>query len=145
MAIPGRADGLTNLTTNSTTGSLTLRNGRVLTVPSFTQSGVVVVGPGAGSKLQTTNAFTQTAGSTALMSVDSTLQSGGVTTVSGGVLRGLGTAQAGGTGVTVSGSGRLEPGIAGPGTLAISGKLLCRPAESWRSTPTAPRPDRPIS
>ncbi len=115
-------NGLGNLTRVGPTGSLTVRNGRVQPVGALTQQGSVVVGSGAGSKLSAPS-YTQTGGSTSLRSADSTLAVTNATSVSGGVLRGLGTLSTGSTGLGVTGTGTLEPGLSGPGTLSVTGNL----------------------
>ena len=115
-------NGLANLNRVGPTGSLTVKNGRVQPVGNLTQEGTVVVGPGAGSAL-TAPSYTQIGGLTTIDSGDSRLQTTGVVSVTGGVLRGTGTVVAGGTGLSVTLAGTLQPGLSGPGVLSVTGNL----------------------
>ncbi len=115
-------NGLANLNRVGPTGSLTVKNGRVQPVAALTQEGTVVVGPGAGSAL-TAPSYTQAGGLTTIASGDSRLQTTGVVSVTGGVLRGIGTVAAGGTGLSVTLAGTLQPGVSGPGVLSVTGNL----------------------
>ena len=118
------ADALTNLTTQTPTGSLTIRNGRAQTVAAITQQGTVVVGPGAGSRLSMSS-YTQTAGTTTLLTTDATLKTSGATRINGGTLRGLGVVEAAAVGgLTIDLGGRLEPGLDSPGTMSVTGNLV---------------------
>ncbi len=112
------ANGLGNLTVHS--GSLTVRNGKSQSVGSLAQSGTVVIGTGSTLVLP---AFNQSAGTTSLTAADAKLQASGAANVTGGTLRGIGTVQTGTAGLSVNTTGRLEPGLSGPGTLSVTGKL----------------------
>jgi Ca2+-binding RTX toxin-like protein len=109
---------LANLTVNS--GSLTVRNGKTQPVGALGQSGTVVIG--TASTLSAPS-FTQSAGTTSLTAGDSKLTTTGAANVNGGALRGIGTVQTGVAGLSVNTTGRLEPGLSGPGTLSVSGKV----------------------
>ena len=112
-------NGLGNLSINS--GSLTIRNGKSQSVAALAQSGTVVIGTGSTLVAPT---YTQSAGTTSLITADSKLQVTDAATVNGGTLRGIGTVQAGGAaGLSVNTTGRLEPGLSGPGTLSVTGKV----------------------
>jgi hypothetical protein len=119
-ALPG--NGLRNLAVNA--GLLNLRNGATQIVGALDQHGRVVLG--RGTTLRATS-FTQSRGATTLGWDSSTLSASGATTVTGGVLRGVGTVQTGAAGLTVRDRGRMEPGIHGPGTLTASGPFTLGP------------------
>ncbi len=111
-------NGLANLTANG--GSLTIRNGKTLAVGTLAQSGTVVVGTGSTLQMPT---FNQGAGSTSLTATDALLKATGAANVTGGTLKGIGTVQTGTAGLSVNTAGRLEPGLSGPGTLSVTGKV----------------------
>ena len=111
-------NGLGNLTVNS--GSLTVRNGKNQPVGALAQSGTVTIGAGA---TLSGPSFTQSAGTTSLTAADSKLTANGAANVNGGTLRGIGTVQTGVAGLSVNTTGRLEPGLSGPGTLSVTGKV----------------------
>ena len=77
---------------------------------------------GAGATLSGPS-FTQSAGTTSLTAADSKLTANGAANVNGGTLRGIGTVQTGVAGLSVNTTGRLEPGLSGPGTLSVTGKV----------------------
>ena len=111
-------NGLANLTVNS--GSITVRNGKNQGVGVLAQSGTVVVGTGATLVATSLN---QSAGTTSLTAADAKLQTSGAANVTGGTLRGIGTVQTGAAGLSVNTTGTLEPGLSGPGTLSVTGKV----------------------
>ena len=110
--------GLRDLTDNG--GTLTVRNHARARLGSVAQRGHLEVATGA--IVRATN-LTQTAGSTTLTESDTTLQTAGAATVTGGVLSGVGTIRTGLAGLTVRNTGRIEPGLAGAGTLSLAGRL----------------------
>ena len=122
MADSASANGLANLNRIGTGGTLTVKNGRVQNVGALNQEGTLVIGDGTGSQVLGTTITSS--GTTTLTAATSLLRSTGTTTVSGGTLSGVGTVQAGGTGLTVNGTGTLAPGLAGPGTLSVTGNLV---------------------
>lgn len=80
-------DGLRNFAAITSKGSLTLQSGKTLTTPaSLSSAGKLIVG--AGTKLNATGAYTQTAGST---TVDGTLTAPSGTTILSGTFFGRGT------------------------------------------------------
>jgi hypothetical protein len=107
-------NGLRNLATNTTAGSLTVQLGRTLTVPAaFSNAGKVVVGVGSGFGVGTS--YKQTAGRT---TVDGALSAPGGMNVQAGMLFGKGTIQS-----TVTSSGSVTPSDSAllPGQLSIAG------------------------
>jgi hypothetical protein len=115
-------DGLANFAANS--GSLTVKNGKSLSVKPFTNSGTVVVGAGTNSTLTASGAgYTQTAGSTSLTDATSKLVTSGASgnvTVNGGTLSGIGTVQTA-SGDTLTNAATVSPGLS-PGTLTVNAK-----------------------
>jgi hypothetical protein len=104
-------DAFTNLSANAAAGSLTLENGKALTVPGdFSNAGAVAVG--AGSAFTAGGNYTQTGGATA---VDGTLTANSTVAVNGGVLSGAGTVNA-----NVVNAALVSPGDS-PGTLTVNG------------------------
>jgi hypothetical protein len=82
------ADGLRDFAANAAAGSLTLRNGALLTTPGdFSNAGILAIG--SGSALTVPGAFTQSGGATALAS-GATLEADGGLTLLGGTLSGSG-------------------------------------------------------
>jgi hypothetical protein len=107
------ADALAGLTDNSADGSLTIQNGRDLSVGAFDNRGQLTVGP--GSHFLTAGAYLQTDGATVLESGD--LAAVGGVDLEGGTLSGSGTVDA-----DVTNSGLVQPGGDGStGTLVING------------------------
>ncbi len=114
------ANALGNLTRVGPSGVLTVRGGKVQVTGALAQQGAVTVGLGAGSQLSAPS-FTQTGGQTTVLD-GGDLRTTNLAAVSSGTLRGTGTVTPGG-GLRVSGTGVLEPGVAGPGTLGVTGNL----------------------
>jgi hypothetical protein len=110
------SDGLRNLATNASSGSLTLQSGRLLSTPgAFSNAGKVLVGVGSG--FGAGSSYTQT-GAAAKTTVDGALSAPAGMTISAGQLFGKGTINA-----TVVSSGAITPGDSAtlPGQLSISG------------------------
>ncbi len=111
----GASSALSNLTTNTSTASLTLLAGRNLTTQgAFNNAGAVTVG--TGSQFTALGAYTQTGGSTNL--AGGTLTSSSATVaINGGLLGGAGTVNG-----NVTSSGQVVPGGVGvAGVVNISG------------------------
>lgn len=109
---------LSALTSNAAGGTLTLRNGKVLTVPgTFTNAGTLWVTD--NSKLLTTSGgdFVQTGGAT-FIRYGSVLDPTGAVSIQAGVLGGNGRVAA-----PVTSAGRLSPGNS-PGLLTIDGEYV---------------------
>jgi hypothetical protein len=104
-------DGLRNFAAITSKGSLILQSGKTLTTPaSLSSAGKLIVG--AGTKLNVTGAYTQTAGST---TVDGTLTAPTGTTVMAGTVFGRGTIAS-----TVVSSGSFTAGDSATATGKLS-------------------------
>jgi hypothetical protein len=119
-------DGVTNssalagLTTNSSSGSLTLQNGQVLTTAAnFSNAGKVTVG--AGSGLSVGGKYTQTAGTT---TVDGTLTAPNGLNLQSGSMLGKGTLTAA---VTSSASVTAGDSSSKPAKLTVTGSYTQNP------------------
>jgi fibronectin-binding autotransporter adhesin len=109
-------NGLRNLASNLTSGSLTLQSGRLLTTSgAFSNAGKVLINAGTGFGTATGTKYTQTAGRT---TVDGSLSAPGGMTITAGMLFGKGTIQS-----AVSSSGSVTPGdsVVTAGQLSIAG------------------------
>ena len=104
-------DGLRNLAAITNKGSLTLQSGKTLTTPaSLSSAGKLIVG--AGTKLNVTGGYTQTAGST---TVDGTLTAPSGTAILAGTVFGRGTIAS-----AVVSSGSFTAGDSPTGTAKLS-------------------------
>jgi hypothetical protein len=102
---------LTNLAANAAAGSLTIRNGRDLTTPAFTNAGSLTVGTTSNLFTSAGN-YTQTGGTTTVLG---TLDPAGIVDVQAGVLNGTGTINS-----NLTSAGQVRPGTA-PGILTVAG------------------------
>ena len=100
----GNSDALANLANNSSSGVLSISNGKTITLKSaFNNAGMVTVGAASTFTVPTGNAYTQT---------------GGVTILAGGTLS---ASTVSGVGGQIKGSGNIVGNIATPGTsLSVS-------------------------
>jgi hypothetical protein len=106
-------DLLTGLSANLAEGSLTVRNGRSLTLSGgFTTAGSVTLG--SGSILTANGSYTQLGGNTAL--AGGQLKATGGVAIQGGALSGPGTIQG-----NLTNAGLIRPGDGGTGVLTIQG------------------------
>ncbi len=103
---------LADLAANASAGSLTIQNGRSLSVPgAFSNAGSVTVG--SSSTLTAAGNYSQSAGTTTLNG--GTLTASTTVSIGGGTLTGAGTVNA-----NVSNAGQVSPGL-NLGTLSING------------------------
>jgi uncharacterized repeat protein (TIGR01451 family) len=118
--------GLRNFQSNAATGTLAVRNGKVLTTPPLTNAGTVTIGPGANSVLSVSGPYTQSGGTTSLAVASSKLAAtggSGRVTMAGGTLTGIGTVQGSSSPALSISGGTVSPGVNGPGTLTVVGAV----------------------
>ncbi len=121
------ASGLANFAANSATGSFTLETGRTLTTPTtagtFTNAGALTIdATGGASKFTASAAYTQTGGTTTLVSRGTLASSTSTVNFQGGTLQGTGTVTGN---VAVTGVGTtVAPGTTSTaGIITIAGNL----------------------